>query len=104
MGATNRIDSLDPMIRRNGRFDKEIAMGIPDEAARIHILKNLTLSLRLDPLVDFRQLGKMTPGFVGADLESVVKEAALLCINRTFCQSNSQVEKMCFYFIKINMF
>lgn len=84
LGATNRADALDPMIRRNGRFDREIAMGIPDEAARGKILRVMAKDIRTSDDVDFDAIGKTTAGFVGADLEAVVKEAALICINRVF--------------------
>lgn len=72
------------MIRRNGRFDREIAMGIPDEAARCKILKVMTSSMKISDDVEFNKISKITPGFVGADLESVVKEAALICMDRIF--------------------
>lgn len=92
MGATNRADALDPMIRRNGRFDREIAMGIPDDDARVHILKSVSAGIRFDSSVNYEALGKLTPGFVGADLEAVVKEAALVCVDRMFSQFPQNVE------------
>ncbi|KAF8823003.1 putative transitional endoplasmic reticulum ATPase [Cardiosporidium cionae] len=82
LGATNRIDSLDPMIRRSGRFDREIAIGIPDEAARKKIILAMCKKVRLSENVNFDALAKLTPGFVGADLYAVTVEASLACIAR----------------------
>ncbi|XP_076314106.1 nuclear valosin-containing protein-like smid isoform X2 [Tachypleus tridentatus] len=84
IGATNRPDSLDPALRRAGRFDREICMGIPDEAARSRILKVLCRNLKLHSSVDFNLLAKMTPGCVGADLMALTREAAICAINRVF--------------------
>ncbi|CEL97915.1 unnamed protein product [Vitrella brassicaformis CCMP3155] len=86
LGATNRPDALDPALRRAGRFDREIAMGIPDETARGRILQVLSRGLRLAGDVDFTRLARLTPGFVGADLSAVMKEAALFAIKRVFSQ------------------
>lgn len=90
MGATNRPDALDPALRRAGRFDREIAMGIPDEAARILILKTMTKDLRIAGDLDISSLAMQTPGFVGADLSALTKEAALSAIARAFEQMNAQ--------------
>jgi hypothetical protein len=68
-GATNRPDALDAALRRAGRFDREIAVGIPSEAARASILRVLTRPLRLSGDFDFGEVAKRTPGFVGADLQ-----------------------------------
>ena len=68
-GATNRPDALDAALRRAGRFDREIAVGIPSEAARASILRVLTRPLRLSGDFDFAAVAKRTPGFVGADLQ-----------------------------------
>lgn len=73
LAATNRPDFLDPAIRR--RFSSEIDMGMPSELAREHILRSLTRDLSLGDDVDFRELAKMTPGYVGSDLQYVVKAA-----------------------------
>jgi ribosome biogenesis ATPase len=86
IGATNRPDSLDDALRRAGRFDREISLGIPDEKARAQILQISTKNLRVSGDFDYSRLAKMTPGFVGADLKAVVKEAAVMCINRIFHQ------------------
>jgi ribosome biogenesis ATPase len=73
LAATNRPDFLDPAIRR--RFSSEIDMGMPNELAREHILRSLTRDLSLADDVDFRELAKLTPGYVGSDLQYVVKAA-----------------------------
>ncbi|KAL0483477.1 ribosome biogenesis ATPase [Acrasis kona] len=84
IGATNRPDSIDDALRRAGRFDREISLGIPDEKARVQILKIATTGKRLSHDIDFLKLAKLTPGFVGADLKAVVQEATIMCINRNF--------------------
>jgi ribosome biogenesis ATPase len=75
LAATNRPDSLDPALRRGGRFDTEINMGVPNEAMRELILKAQTSETHIAPDVDFARLAKMTPGFVGADLRDLVGKA-----------------------------
>ncbi|XP_007426351.1 nuclear valosin-containing protein-like isoform X1 [Python bivittatus] len=82
IGATNRPDSMDPALRRAGRFDREICLGIPDEAAREKILKTLCRKLRLQESFDFGHLAHMTPGYVGADLMALCREAAMCTVNR----------------------
>eukprot|EP00762_Andalucia_godoyi_P002206 ANDGO_07542.mRNA.1 putative AAA domain-containing protein C16E9.10c len=86
IGATNRPDSLDSALRRAGRFDREIALGIPDEASRGRILKVMCERLRLSGDFDFLDIARRTPGFVGADLSALTKEAAVICVNRIFRQ------------------
>jgi ribosome biogenesis ATPase len=75
LAATNRPDSLDPALRRGGRFDTEINMGVPNEEMREAILRAQTNETRVDKDVDFARLAKMTPGFVGADLRDLVGKA-----------------------------
>ncbi|XP_030627049.1 nuclear valosin-containing protein-like [Chanos chanos] len=86
IGATNRPDSLDPALRRAGRFDREICLGIPDEGARFRILKTLCRKLTLPEDFDFQQLARLTPGFVGADLMALCREAAMCAVNRILLQ------------------
>ena len=75
LAATNRPDSLDPALRRGGRFDTEINMGVPNEAMRELILLAQTRETQVSVDVDFARLAKMTPGFVGADLRDLVGKA-----------------------------
>ncbi|KAF2750390.1 ribosome biogenesis ATPase RIX7 [Sporormia fimetaria CBS 119925] len=75
LAATNRPDSLDPALRRGGRFDTEINMGVPNEPMREMILKTLTRGPKLAEDVDLKVLAKATAGFVGADLKDLVSKA-----------------------------
>ena len=77
IGATNRPDSIDAALRRAGRFDREISLGIPDEAARARILATLSLDLRVGEDVSWTGLARATPGFVGADLKALMSEAEM---------------------------
>ncbi|KAK6181387.1 hypothetical protein SNE40_009245 [Patella caerulea] len=89
IGATNRPDSIDPALRRAGRFDREISLGIPDESARRRILEVLCRDLRLTPDFDFQQLARNSPGFVGADLMALAREAAMTAVHRVFKEVQS---------------
>ena len=80
IGATNRPNSLDPALRRFGRFDKELDIGVPDETGRLEILKIHTKRMKLTPGINFIKIAHETHGFVGADIASVCQEAARLCI------------------------
>ncbi|KAL3422447.1 ATPase [Phlyctema vagabunda] len=82
IAATNRPDSLDPALRRAGRFNKEINLGVPNEHAREKILRALTQKLHLAEDFDYRSLAKLTPGFVGADLNDVVSVAGTEAMKR----------------------
>lgn len=82
LAATNRPDSLDPALRRGGRFDKEINLGVPNETVREQILRALTRQMVLSGELDFRHLAKLTPGFVGADLQDLVSTAGSAAIKR----------------------
>jgi transitional endoplasmic reticulum ATPase len=77
IGATNRVDSLDPALRRGGRFDREIEIGVPNEQGRRQILEVHTRRMPLADDVDLDRIAARTHGFVGADLESLAKEAAM---------------------------
>nr|XP_006133479.1 nuclear valosin-containing protein-like [Pelodiscus sinensis] len=90
IGATNRPDSLDPALRRAGRFDREICLGIPDEASRERILQTLCRKLRLPESFDFQYLAHMTPGYVGADLMALCREAATCTVNRVLIMLEEQ--------------
>jgi transitional endoplasmic reticulum ATPase len=83
IGATNRVDSLDPALRRGGRFDREIEIGVPNERGRREILEVHTRNMPLAEDVDLERLAATTHGFVGADLESLAKEAAMTALRRS---------------------
>lgn len=82
IGATNRPDSLDPALRRPGRFDREIVIPIPDVEGRTEILKIHTRGMPLSDDVDLEQIAQITHGFVGADLEALSREAAMKALRR----------------------
>ncbi|XP_053568571.1 nuclear valosin-containing protein-like isoform X1 [Bombina bombina] len=93
IGATNRPDSLDPALRRAGRFDREICLGIPDEGARLRILQTLCRKLKLPESFDLSNLAHLTPGYVGADLMALCREAAMCAVNRVLIQLQHGTEK-----------
>ncbi|KAK4345736.1 hypothetical protein RND71_035912 [Anisodus tanguticus] len=80
MGATNRPNSIDPALRRFGRFDREIDIGVPDEVGRLEVLRIHTKNMKLAEEVDLERICKDTHGYVGADLAALCTEAALQCI------------------------
>ncbi|WP_330632382.1 CDC48 family AAA ATPase [Halocatena halophila] len=82
IGATNRVDSVDPALRRPGRFDREIEIGVPDESGREEILQIHTRGMPLSDDVNLGTLADETHGFVGADIESLTKEAAMKALRR----------------------
>ncbi|MFX1739907.1 CDC48 family AAA ATPase [Paraburkholderia sp. A1RI_3L] len=82
IAATNLPNSLDPALRRPGRFDREIAIPIPDRNGRLQILEIHSRGMPLAGSVDLDHLASVTHGFVGADLEALCKEAAMLCLRR----------------------
>ncbi|GMM37782.1 putative AAA family ATPase [Saccharomycopsis crataegensis] len=84
IGATNRPDAIDPALRRAGRFDREICLNVPSEDSRVHILKAMTKSLKIDGELDYRRLAKATPGYVGADLKALATAAGICAIKRIF--------------------
>ncbi|KAI0763336.1 AAA-domain-containing protein [Trametes elegans] len=86
IGATNRPDSLDAALRRAGRFDHEISMGVPDEEARAQILRVQSSKLRLEGDFDYIALAKATPGYVGADLAALTGAAGIIAVKRIFQQ------------------
>ena len=90
LAATNRPDSLDPALRRGGRFDKEINLGVPNQAVREQILRALTREMHLSGNLDFLNLAKLTPGFVGADLNDLVSTAGSAAIKRLLAALKTQ--------------
>ncbi|KAJ4952021.1 hypothetical protein NE237_028853 [Protea cynaroides] len=93
IGATNRPDAVDPALRRPGRFDREIVLGVPDENARIEILSVLTRNLRLEGTFDFAKLARSTPGFVGADLAALANKAGNLAMKRIIDRRRSDLTR-----------
>ena len=84
IGATNRPDALDAALRRAGRFDREVSIGIPDEQSRLRILQVLTRNMRVEGSFNYLSLARRTAGYVGADLHALCKEAAVGAVNRVF--------------------
>jgi len=82
IGATNRPNSIDPALRRPGRFDREIEINVPDKAGRLAILKIHTRNMPLAKDVDLDKLASITHGFVGADLAALAKEAAMAVLRK----------------------
>lgn len=82
IGATNRVDALDPALRRGGRFDREIEIGVPDRGGRKEILQVHTRGMPLAEEVDLDVFATNTHGFVGADIASLTKEAAMNALRR----------------------
>ncbi|MDK7363493.1 AAA family ATPase, partial [Lactobacillus iners] len=82
MAATNRSDVLDPALLRPGRFDRKVLVGCPDVKGREAILRVHAKNKPLANDVDLKEVARQTPGFVGADLENVLNEAALVAARR----------------------
>ena len=92
IGATNRPNSIDEALRRPGRFDREIEIGVPDKDGRHEILQIHTRGMPLDPGVDLKYYAAKAHGFVGADLSALVKEAAMHALRRFLPQLNLDEE------------
>ena len=82
IGATNRVDAIDPALRRPGRFDREIEIGVPDRAERIEIFQIHTRGIPLSKDVNIEYISDRTHGFVGADISALAKEAAMKALRR----------------------
>ena len=82
IGATNRPNALDPALRRPGRFDREIQVGVPDNKGRLSILKIHTRNMPLTDKVNLDNIASVTHGFVGADVAALAKEAAMNVLRR----------------------
>ena len=83
IGATNRPNSIDPALRRPGRFDREVSINVPAKPGRLSILKIHTRNMPLTKDVNLEELASITHGFVGADLAALTKEAAMSVLRRT---------------------
>lgn len=93
IGATNRPDAVDPALRRPGRFDREIALIVPDENARTEILVVITRNLRLEGSFDLPKIARSTAGFVGADLAALANKAGNLAMKRIIDERKSLIIK-----------
>ncbi|RJT01406.1 MULTISPECIES: CDC48 family AAA ATPase [Halococcus] len=82
IAATNRVDAIDPALRRGGRFDREIEIGVPDKEGRKEILQVHTRGMPLEEGIDLDTYAENTHGFVGSDLESLAKESAMNALRR----------------------
>ncbi|WP_456471784.1 CDC48 family AAA ATPase [Methanocaldococcus sp.] len=94
IGATNRPDALDPALRRPGRFDREIVIGVPDREGRKEILQIHTRNMPLAEDVDLDYLADITHGFVGADLAALCKEAAMRALRRVLPSIDLEAEEI----------
>ena len=94
IAATNRPDSIDPALRRPGRFDREIEIGIPDNDGRLDILSIHTRGMPINEKVNLKQISKTTHGFVGADLEILSKEAAMRSLRRILPEIDLEEDKI----------
>ncbi len=92
IGATNRPQALDPALRRPGRFDREIEIGVPDKEARHEILQIHTRGMPLSEEVGLKKLSEMTHGYTGADLEALGKETAMKALRRYLPEINLEEE------------
>ncbi|CAG8701836.1 16560_t:CDS:10, partial [Acaulospora morrowiae] len=89
LAATNRPNAIDPALRRPGRFDREVAVDVPSEESRCKILKSLTSAVPLGDDVNIGSLASITSGYVGADLASLCREAAMNAVHRKLRSSDS---------------
>jgi transitional endoplasmic reticulum ATPase len=94
IGATNRVNAIDPALRRPGRFDREIEIGVPDRADRLEILQIHTRGMPLAKPVNLEVLADKAHGFVGADLESLCKEAAMRALRRILPEIDLEAESI----------
>jgi transitional endoplasmic reticulum ATPase len=94
IGATNRPGALDPALRRPGRFDREIEIGVPDKTARFEILQIHTRGMPLAEDVDLKRLSEMTHGYTGADLAALGRETAMKALRRYLPEINLEEERI----------
>ncbi|HEX6294479.1 MAG TPA: CDC48 family AAA ATPase [Nitrososphaeraceae archaeon] len=94
IGATNRVNALDPALRRPGRFDREIELGIPDRNGRLGILIIHTRNMPLEKDVNLEKIADISHGFVGADIQALSKETAIRALRRILPEIDLSVEKI----------
>jgi transitional endoplasmic reticulum ATPase len=94
IGATNRVNAIDPALRRPGRFDREIEIGVPGRDGRLEVLQIHTRGMPLEKDVNLEMLANRTHGFVGADLEALCKEAAIRALRRILPEIDLEAESI----------
>ena len=94
IGATNRPSAIDPALRRPGRFDREIEIGVPDKAGRFEALQIHTRNMPLGENMDLKQLTDVTHGYTGADIASLCREAAMKALRRYIPEINLEKERI----------
>ena len=94
LGATNRPDSVDPALRRPGRFDREFEISVPNEDGRIEILQIHTRGMPIDEDIDLKDLASELHGYTGADIKSLCREAAMKSIRRYLPEIDLETEKI----------
>lgn len=93
IGATNRVNAIDPALRRPGRFDREIEINVPSKSGRLSVLKIHTRGMPLTKNVNLDEIASVTHGFVGADLEALSKEAAMNVLRKLLPKMNLDAEE-----------
>src|ERR687890_263094 len=94
IAATNRINAIDPALRRPGRFDREIEIGVPNRDGRLEVLQIHTRGMPIDKDVNLEKLADISHGFVGADLQALAKEAAIRALRRVLPQVDLSSESI----------
>jgi transitional endoplasmic reticulum ATPase len=94
IAATNRVDAIDPALRRPGRFDREIEIGVPNRDGRLEVLQIHTRGMPLEKDVNLEKLADISHGFVGADLQALAKEAAIRALRRVLPEINLSSESI----------
>jgi len=94
IGATNRPNAIDPALRRPGRFDREIEIGVPDKKGRNEIVQIHTRNMPLAEDVDIKRLSDITHGYTGADISSLSREAAMKALRRYMPEINLEEERV----------
>lgn len=94
IGATNRPNAIDPALRRPGRFDREVEIGVPDRQGRFEIVQIHTRTMPLSSDVDLRQLADITHGYTGADVSALCREAAMKALRRYLPEINLEEERV----------
>ncbi len=94
IGATNRVNALDPALRRPGRFDREVEIGVPDKQGRIEIIQIHTRGMPLAKDVDLKKLAERSHGYTGADLAALARETAMKALRRYLPEINLEEERI----------